>query len=52
VVGLRGGGIAAPANYGQHSSAQPVQVVATLQLRGPDLVAVLRGDSYRVKLTG
>jgi hypothetical protein len=39
-------------NYGQNSSQQPVQVVATLQLRGPDLTAVLRGDAYRVKLTG
>jgi tape measure domain-containing protein len=40
-----------PRNYGQSSSQQPVQVVATLQLRGPDLVAVLRGDAYRVKLS-
>jgi TP901 family phage tail tape measure protein len=38
-------------NYGQSSSQQPVTVVAELKLRGPDLVAVLRGDAYRVKLS-
>jgi len=41
-----------PRNYGQNASAQPIQVVATLQLRGPDLVAVLRGDTYRTRLVG
>jgi TP901 family phage tail tape measure protein len=38
-------------NYGQNTSAQPIKVVAELKLRGPDLVAVLRGDTYRTKLT-
>jgi tape measure domain-containing protein len=41
-----------PRNYGQNSSPQRVEVVAELKLRGPDLAAVLRGDTYRVKLTG
>jgi hypothetical protein len=41
-----------PRNYGQNSSPQKVEVVAALTLRGPDLTAVLRGDTYRVKLTG
>ena len=39
-------------NYGQNSSTQKIEVVAALTLRGPDLTAVLRGDTYRVKLTG
>ena len=38
-------------NYGQNSSPQKVEVVAALTLRGPDLTAMLRGDTYRVKLT-
>lgn len=41
-----------PSNYGQNSSPQKIEVVAALTLRGPDLTAVLRGDTYRVKLTG
>lgn len=52
--GGRASSVSSPriSNYGQNSSQQPIQVVAELKLRGPDLVAVLRGDSYRVKLTG
>jgi tape measure domain-containing protein len=47
-----GGSSPTPRNYGQSSTQQPVQIVAELKLRGPDLVAVLRGDAYRVKLSG
>jgi hypothetical protein len=39
-------------NYGQSGGQQPIKVVAELTMRGPDLVAVLRGETYRVKLSG
>jgi tape measure domain-containing protein len=39
-------------NYGQNSSQQTIKIeVGELRLRGQDLVATLRGQDYRVKLT-
>jgi tape measure domain-containing protein len=40
-------------NYGQSGGQQTIKIeVGELRLRGQDLVATLRGQDYRVKLTG